>query len=128
MAILNPVIVNHFRPEFINRLDEILPFLPLKEIDMEKIAALQLQLLKKRMQDRDIELSWSPEALTHLAKEGYDARYGARPLKRYIQEVVVNQLSQAILENKIFPNSIVKLDLENDKIIYSVEEMILVNI
>ncbi|MBA2367838.1 MAG: AAA family ATPase [Candidatus Protochlamydia sp.] len=128
MAILNPVISNHFRPEFINRLDEILPFLPLKEMDMEKIVVIQLQLLKKRMQDRAIELSWTAEAVAHLAKEGYDARFGARPLKRYIQEVVVNQLSQAILENKILPHSIVNLDIENDKIGFSLEEVILANV
>jgi ATP-dependent Clp protease ATP-binding subunit ClpB len=120
MAILEPVIANHFRPEFINRLDDILPFLPLQEKDMEKIVAIQLNLLKKRLQDRDVELSWSPQALAHLAKEGYDPRFGARPLKRTIQEVVVNQLSEAILENKMGPNSRVQLDVEKDKIIYAI--------
>lgn len=123
MAILEPVIAKHFRPEFINRLDDILPFLPLKEKYMEKIVDIQLKLLKKRMlglQDRNVVLSWTPEALSHLAKEGYDPRFGARPLKRYIQDAVVNQLSQAVLENKIFPNSHVTLDLENGKIVYAV--------
>ena len=120
MAILDPVIANHFRPEFINRLDDILPFLPLKEKDMEKIVEIQLKLLEKRMRDRDIEFSWTAEAMAYLAKEGYDPRFGARPLKRYIQGAVINQLSKAILENKILPNCSVKLDLENDQIVYSV--------
>ena len=108
----------HFRPEFINRLDDILPFLPLKEKDMEKIVEIQLKLLERRMKDREVALSWSKEAMAHLAKEGYDPRYGARPLKRYIQGKVINQLSKAILENRIPPGSHVQLDFEDGQIAY----------
>ena len=61
MLILDPVIKAHFRPEFINRLDDILPFLPLEEEDMEKIVTIQLNLLAKRLQSRDVELTWTPE-------------------------------------------------------------------
>lgn len=119
MSILDPVVKNHFRPEFINRLDDILPFLPLKEKDMEKIVTIQLKLLEKRMRDRDVHLTWTSEVVAHLGKEGYDARFGARPLKRYIQQEVVNQLSTAILEGKIPPNSTVKLLMDQDRMIFN---------
>lgn len=118
MLILDPVVKNHFRPEFINRLDDILPFLPLHEEDMEKITLIQLDLLAKRLHHRDVELTWTPKVLTHLAKEGYEPAFGARPLKRYIQQEVVNKLSTAILEGKIPPKSKVKLDLTQDDITF----------
>lgn len=121
LSILEPVIKSHFRPEFINRLDDILPFLPLQEKDMEKIVVIQLNLLAKRLQGREVELSWTPQVLAHLAKEGYDPVFGARPLKRYIQQEVVNQLSTGILEGKIPPKSKVKLDLSDDTIILKTE-------
>lgn len=116
MIILDPVIKNHFRPEFINRLDDILPFLPLKEQDMEKIVVIQLQQLAKRLKDREVSLKWTKEVLEHLAKEGYDPRFGARPLKRFIQHEVVNQLSTAILQGKIPPESEVTLDYDGKAI------------
>lgn len=117
MLIVDPVVRSHFRPEFLNRLDDILPFLPLKEKDMEKIVDIQLELLRKRLEDRDVKLSWTDQVKKHLAKEGYDSRYGARPLKRYIQNEVVNQLSTLVLEGKIPPHSHVELDLTKDKIV-----------
>lgn len=118
MLILDPVVKSHFRPEFINRLDDILPFLPLHEKDMEKIVTIQLDLLAKRLHSRDVELTWTPQVLAHLAKEGYDPAFGARPLKRYIQQEVVNKLSTAVLEGKIPPKSKVKLDLTNQEITF----------
>lgn len=120
MMVLDPVIKSHFRPEFINRLDDMLPFLPLQESDMEKIVVIQLDLLAKRLQGRDVELSWTPQVLAHLAKEGYEPAFGARPLKRYIQQEVINKLSTAILEGKIPPKCKVKLDLVNDEISFKV--------
>ncbi len=122
MQILDPVIKSHFRPEFINRLDDILPFLPLKEQDMEKIVTIQLNLLAKRLRDRDVDLSWTPKVLTHLAEEGYDPRFGARPLKRYIQKEIVNQLATAILEGKIPPESHVELDCDKKTIIFKARD------
>ena len=116
LLMLDPVIKNHFRPEFINRLDDILPFLPLQEKDMERIVTIQLNLLTKRLRSRDVELTWTPKVLAHLAKESYDPAFGARPLKRYIQEEVVNQLSKGILEGKIPAHSKIKLDLVDGKI------------
>ena len=116
LAILNDVIRANFRPEFLNRLDDILPFLPLQASDMEKIVAIQLELLKKRLQARDVQLTWTNQVVAHLATEGYDFAFGARPLKRYIQQEVVNRLSTAILEGKILPQHRVKLEIEGKEI------------
>ena len=121
MELLNPVIKTHFRPEFINRLDDILPFLPLQEKDMEKIVLIQLNLLVKRLQDRRVTLDWTPEVVAHLAKEGYDPAFGARPLKRLIQTEVVNMLSKAVLEGKIPAEAAVKLHMKDKKITFSVD-------
>lgn len=118
MATLEPVIKAHFRPEFINRLDDILPFLPLQREDMEKIVVIQLRHLVKRLAQRDVTLTWTQEVVTHLANEGYDPFFGARPLKRLIQQDVVNILSTGILEGKIPGNSKVELYLEHNKIHY----------
>lgn len=116
LMLLDPVIKQHFRPEFINRLDEILPFLPLHEKDMERIAAIQLELVAQRLSDRRVSLDWTQEVLKHLATEGYDPVFGARPLKRYIQQEVVNPLSKAILEGKILPDQRVHLALDQGKV------------
>lgn len=101
LTILDPILKTHFRPEFLNRIDEILPFLPLEQKDMEKIATLQLKEIAKRLKEKNIELTFDKEALSHLAKKGYDPAFGARPLKRLIQTKVVNLLSKGILEGKI---------------------------
>ncbi len=120
MAVLDPIIKIHFRPEFINRLDDILPFLPLQKEDMEKIVNIQLNHLTRRLRDREIGLKWTNDAADHLAEEGYDPIFGARPLKRYIQQEVVNMLSFAILEGKIPSDSVVELKLEKKKLVFSV--------
>ena len=122
LNILDPVVKAHFRPEFINRLDEILPFLPLKEEDMEKIVVIQLESLAKRLKDRHVYLQWTPEVLRHLAEEGYDPTFGARPLKRLIQNEVANLLSKGILEGKIPGECTVELDYDKKGIRYSVLE------
>lgn len=116
LQIIDPIIKEHFRPEFINRLDSILPFLPLQEKDMEKIVVIQLEQVAKRLRDREVSLTWTKEVLAHLAKEGYSPRYGARPLKRYIQDEVVNQLSTGVLDGKIHPESKIELDYADNHI------------
>lgn len=118
MDILDPIIKAHFKPEFINRLDDILPFLPLKKEDMEKIVLIQLQRLIKRLHERNVFLKWTPEVVAYLANEGYDAFFGARPLKRLIQQDVVNMLAKAILEGQIPPHSTIELRMEKDKIVF----------
>ena len=121
MTLLNGVIKEHFRPEFINRLDEILPFVPLRETDMEKIVAIQLELLNKRFADRDCTLTWAEPLLQHLATKGYDPQYGARPLKRLIQHEVVNPLANAILEGQVPSNSTVTLEEDQGKVSFHVD-------
>lgn len=121
LAILEPSIKSHFRPEFINRLDDILPFLPLRKEDMKKIVVIQLDQVKKRLTERGVSLHWAEDVVTHLAEEGYDPIFGARPLKRLIQQEVVNSLANGILEGKIPGDSSVHLKVENNKIIYNIK-------
>lgn len=123
---LDPIIKSHFRPEFINRLDDILPFLPLHKNDMKRIVEIQLHHLTKRLEERHVSLSWSPEVLAYLAEEGYDPFFGARPLKRLIQQDVVNLLATAILDGKIPGKSHVSLELRNGKIEFELESEVLV--
>ncbi len=120
LELLDPVLKAHFRPEFLNRLDDILPFLPLRKEDMKKIVTIQLDQLAKRLKDREVKLEWSDDVLAHLAEEGYDPAFGARPLKRFIQNEVVNMLSRAILEGKIPPESLIKLNMDGKKITFTV--------
>jgi ATP-dependent Clp protease ATP-binding subunit ClpB len=121
LAILDPIIKAHFRPEFINRLDDILPFLPLRKEDMQKIVEIQLDHLVRRMRERNVTLKWTKEVVDQLADEGYDPFFGARPLKRLIQQEIVNMLSKGILEGKIPSDSIVELKYKDKKFEYSVK-------
>lgn len=105
LDILDPVLKSTFRPEFLNRLDEILPFLPLKAEAMETIVGIQLKRVAARLEEKQISLKWDPKVVKHLAEEGYDPLFGARPLKRIIQQEVVNLFANAILENKISKKS-----------------------
>lgn len=120
MEILDPILKTHFRPEFLNRLDDILPFLPLKKEDMEKIAEIQLEHVQKRLKDRSITLSWTKELLKYLAEEGYDPGFGARPLKRLIQQEVLNRLSDAILQGKIGNKDRVELTYDGKEVGYRI--------
>jgi len=109
LKVLEPVLRSTFKPEFLNRLDEILPFVPLQLKDMEKIVLLQLNKVKQRLEERHIRLSWEDDVVEHLAEEGYDPLFGARPLKRLIQHEVVNLFATAILEDKIPSHSELQL-------------------
>jgi len=101
LDVLEPVLKETFRPEFLNRLDEVLPFLPLQQKDMEKIVKIQLKKVKARMEEKKIDLKWDEKVVKYLAEEGYDPTFGARPLKRIIQQEVVNLFATSILEGKI---------------------------
>lgn len=90
-----------FRPEFINRIDDIIVFHKLERKDVSKIADLMLHTVAKRLAERDIYLEYTPEAAELLSKEGFDEEYGARPLRRVIQQTVEDKLSEEILEGKI---------------------------
>lgn len=114
LTILDPVIKNQFRPEFLNRLDDILPFLPLRAEDMHKIVLIQLNLLVKRLAEKDIAMEWEQPVIDYLAKEGYDPLFGARPLKRLIQSEVINMLSSAILRMTIHGQQKVTLVMKDE--------------
>lgn len=116
LKLLMPVVSRHFRPEFINRLDDILPFTPLKKEDMKAIAKLQLKDVEERMRDKHLSLVCDQSLIDHLAEKGYDPAFGARPLKRLIQQEVVNVLSKAILEGKIPPEGKVELSYKNGEV------------
>lgn len=121
LQIVDPVLKQHFRPEFLNRLDEILPFLPLKEEDMAQIVIIQLKRIALRLQDRQISLNWDSSAVQHLAHIGYDPLYGARPLKRLLQHEVVNRLSKAILEGSLQSHQTVHLALNNNSLQFRID-------
>ncbi len=119
LELLTPVLRSHFRPEFLNRLDDILPFLPLRKEDMAKIVDIQLKNVKKRIADRDITLEWNDELVKYLADKGYDPVFGARPLKRLIQNEVLNELSKEILQGKLSAGDKVTIGYKNGKVTFS---------
>lgn len=122
MEILNPILLQHFRPEFLNRLDDILPFLPLRKEDMEKIVEIQLEHLRTRLKSRSIHLSWTKELLKYLGDEGYDPGFGARPLKRLIQQEVMNLLSDAILKGEIKNDMTIELSYDGSKVVFDIKQ------
>jgi ATP-dependent Clp protease ATP-binding subunit ClpB len=103
-----------FRPEFLNRLDEILVFNRLQKVDMAQIVTIQLQHLAKRLKDRNLNLQWNDEAVSWLSEAAYDAVYGARPLKRVIQRQVQDPLALKILEGSVKDGDTVNLDVDGD--------------
>jgi ATP-dependent Clp protease ATP-binding subunit ClpB len=103
-----------FKPEFINRVDEIIRFRGLTEADIERIAANQLGLLRARMAERRLTLDVSESALAWLAREGYDPAFGARPLKRVIQRMISDPVAVLILEGRVSDDGIVRVDVSSD--------------
>ncbi|MCE2573604.1 ATP-dependent chaperone ClpB [Motilimonas eburnea] len=108
------VLTQSFRPEFLNRVDETVVFHPLFGEHIKDIANIQLQRLQARLRDKNYQLHVSDAALSHIAEAGFDSVYGARPLKRAIQQELENPLAQAILSGKLLPGSPIKVDLEGD--------------
>ncbi|MDN2481948.1 ATP-dependent chaperone ClpB [Vibrio agarivorans] len=110
------VVSKHFRPEFLNRVDESVVFHPLGKEHIKSIASIQLARLAKRMEDKGYLLNTSDEALDMIAQVGFDPVYGARPLKRAIQQTVENPLAKAILGGEILPDKPINLVVEAEKI------------
>ncbi|AOW16331.1 ATP-dependent chaperone ClpB [Polaribacter vadi] len=106
------------RPEFLNRIDDVIMFTPLNEKDIFQIVKLQIEHLKKMIGKQEITLDATDEAITYLAKKGYQPEFGARPVKRVIQKEVLNQLSKEILSGKITTDSIILLDAFDDKLVF----------
>ncbi|MFV3291143.1 ATP-dependent chaperone ClpB [Pseudomonas sp. NY11955] len=108
----------HFRPEFINRIDEVVVFEPLGREQIAGITEIQLGRLRSRLLERELSLSLSPEALDKLIAVGYDPVYGARPLKRAIQRWIENPLAQLILAGKFVPGTAITAKVEGDEIVF----------
>ena len=114
------VVGGHFRPEFINRIDEVVVFHPLGSEQIQGIAAIQLQLLNARLAEQEMTLSMNTEAMSKLSEAGYDPVYGARPLKRAIQKWVENPLSQDILSGRFKRGDTIQGVVEGDVIVFKV--------
>lgn len=106
------------RPEFLNRIDDIIMFTPLSENEIRQIVGLQVNSVKKMLSNNGIELDITPEALAYLAEEGYNPEFGARPVKRAIQRLLLNELSKEILAQRISRDSEILIDYRDGKLIF----------
>ncbi|VVQ13546.1 Chaperone protein ClpB [Pseudomonas fluorescens] len=117
-AAVMDAISSHFRPEFINRVDEVVIFEPLARDQIAGITEIQLSRLRSRLTERELKLELSPEAMDKLIAVGYDPVYGARPLKRAIQRWIENPLAQLILSGRFMPGDTATGTVENDEIVF----------
>jgi len=112
------VVSQHFRPEFINRVDEMVVFHPLNRVQIRQIAGIQLDHLRKRLESHDLGLVVSDIAVDLLGEAGFDPVYGARPLKRAIQNEIENPLAQKILSGAYSPGDTIQVDVEDGRFIF----------
>lgn len=113
------VVGNHFRPEFVNRIDEVVVFHPLAASEIRSIARIQLANLDRRLSDNNLKLELSDDAMQQLAEVGFDPVYGARPLKRAIQRSIENPLAEAILSGRYKPGDTIKVDVRDGELVFS---------
>jgi ATP-dependent Clp protease ATP-binding subunit ClpB len=106
------------RPEFINRIDEIVMFTPLTNANIAQIVGLQLKSVTKMLAQQGITMDATPQAISYLSQKGYDPQFGARPVKRVIQREVLNELSKEILSGKITTDSIVLIDAFDNQLVF----------
>src|SRR5262249_26292232 len=106
----------HFRPELLNRIDDIVIFRPLGQAEISKIAEIQLGGLRKRLADRKIEIELTPAAKEHLAREGVDPIYGARPLKRTIQREIIQPLAMQLVRGDFNDGDMILIDAADGEI------------
>jgi ATP-dependent Clp protease ATP-binding subunit ClpB len=116
------IVAQHFRPEFINRVDDVVVFKPLSSEHIQRIAQLQLGLLNQRLAEQALSLTLSEQAMRAVCKAGYDPVYGARPLKRALQRLVENPLAQALLGEGFEPGTALYGDWQGDRLVVSVVE------
>jgi ATP-dependent Clp protease ATP-binding subunit ClpB len=112
------IVGQHFRPEFINRVDDVVVFHPLAQEQIRAIATIQIAFLRKRLEDRSLELQVSDAALDRVGEAGFDPVYGARPLKRAIQHEIENPLAQEILAGKFLPGDVIEVVMEGDQFVF----------
>ncbi|MCD6039111.1 MAG: clpB [Gammaproteobacteria bacterium] len=113
------VVAQHFRPEFMNRIDETVVFHPLDKEQIRQIADIQINRVKARLAEKEFGLTMTHEALDYLTAAGYDPIYGARPLKRAIQQHIENPLAQAILSGKFLQGEIIKVTVKDSRLVFS---------
>jgi ATP-dependent Clp protease ATP-binding subunit ClpB len=117
-SVVMNAVSEHFRPEFINRIDEIVVFHSLEKAQIRGIADIQLNRLRQRLAERDLRLSVEDSAFDQLIDVGFDPLYGARPLKRAIQQRIENGLAQNILEGKFNPGDTIVVSAENGELVF----------
>ncbi|MGF2688250.1 ATP-dependent chaperone ClpB [Marinobacter sp. DUT-3] len=113
------VVGTHFRPEFINRVDEVVVFHPLAESQIQGIAKIQVESLSQRLKDQDMKLELDDAAMELLAEVGYDPVYGARPLKRAIQRMIENPLAQRLLQGEFLPGDTIRGTVQEHKLVFA---------
>ena len=116
------IVGQHFRPEFVNRIDETVVFRPLSREHIRRICTIQMRQLEARLATRDLHLAVSEAALDRIGAAGFDPVYGARPLKREIQQQVENPLSQHILAGDFVPGDTIYVSVQNDQLVFTTEE------
>ncbi|HYE04523.1 MAG TPA: AAA family ATPase, partial [Planctomycetota bacterium] len=105
---------DYFRPEFLNRLDDIIVFRPLERSDLHKVVEIEFLKIAKRVQEQGLALKLTTAAIDFLLKEGYNPKFGARPIRRTIEQHVENPLSEAILRGEFTPGTNLSVDVEGD--------------
>ncbi len=118
-AAVMEIVGQHFRPEFINRVDDVVVFHPLQREQIHAIADIQLTHLRQRLAERDMGLEVSSDAIDLIAEAGFDPVYGARPLKRVIQQEVENPLAQDLLSGRFKGGDVIKVSVDNDRLIFN---------
>jgi ATP-dependent Clp protease ATP-binding subunit ClpB len=113
----------HMRPEFLNRIDEIVMFQPLKRKEIRRIVDIQFKQIQQRLTDAGISLEATDEVLDFLGEQGFDPQFGARPLKRVLQRLILNELSKEILSGKVSKDTVVEAVLEDGVVRFENVEM-----
>lgn len=111
-----------FRPEFLNRIDEIISFHSLRKEDLLQIIQLMLNELENVLTEKNIQLKTTPKVLEYIFENGYDAKYGARPLRRCIQKTIENPISEKILKEEVNSNSIINIDVKNNELVFKISK------
>jgi ATP-dependent Clp protease ATP-binding subunit ClpB len=112
------VLKRSVRPEFLNRIDEVIMFEPLTPDNIRGILMLQISQIQQMLQEKGITLEFAPTAIEYLASKGYDIAYGARPIKRLLQKELINELATEIISGKISNEGVITVDVENGGIIF----------
>lgn len=119
---VNRVLKGHFRPEFLNRLDEVVFYKPLTKKEIYPIIDLMLGDLRSRLKSKQLDVAVTDRAKDYIVKEGYDPVYGARPLKRFIQRSLETMIARTIISGNIEPYSVLKIDYDGEKLILTAEK------